>query len=221
MENKAYWRQAARVYEQRAKEYDAWFEESPLFAAELAVLKGIVTPFASPRLEVGVGPGRFARELGVEFGVDPALAPLRLASGRGIRVCRAVGEALPVRTGSLGTVFLLFTLCFIEKPPEVLAECRRVLAPGGHLVLGCIVAQSSWGREIARKKEAGHPFYRHARLYDSGQVEQWLAGLGLVVVERRSGLFRPPGEEAGPEEPRSGLAPGAGMAALVAEKPSA
>ncbi|HSR36532.1 MAG TPA: hypothetical protein VLL73_05055, partial [Desulfurivibrionaceae bacterium] len=54
------WRQRAAVFDERAAEYDQWFEGSQLFAIELGALSSLATPFAQPRLEIGVGPGRFA-----------------------------------------------------------------------------------------------------------------------------------------------------------------
>ena len=33
------WRQAARVFQERAAEYDNWYEDSLLFATELAALQ--------------------------------------------------------------------------------------------------------------------------------------------------------------------------------------
>ncbi|MCG2824383.1 MAG: hypothetical protein L6364_11985, partial [Desulfobulbaceae bacterium] len=69
MENETFRRQAAGVFDERAEEYDAWFEGSLLFAIERAALQELTTPLASPKLEVGVGPGRFAEALGVEFGI--------------------------------------------------------------------------------------------------------------------------------------------------------
>lgn len=203
MRDKQFRLEAARVFDQRAREYDAWFEENPVFAAEVRALQGIAAPLLPPRLEVGVGPGRFAQALGVQFGVDPALAPLHIAAGRGIRVCRAAGEALPVRDNALGTVYLLFTLCFLRDPAAVFVECRRVLRQGGHLVLGFVAAGSPLGDRIAGKKRAGHPFYRHARLYGAAEAAAALTAAGLAVVEIRPG----------PEE-------AAGMLILVAEKPA-
>ncbi|MFZ5774132.1 MAG: class I SAM-dependent methyltransferase [Thermodesulfobacteriota bacterium] len=211
-----FWRQASRVFDERAAEYDQWFEGSALFEAELAAIRQLATPLAAPRLEVGVGPGRFAQALGVEYGVDPALAPLRLARQRGVRGCRAAGEALPFASASMGTVLLLFTLCFLENPQAVLAECRRVLRPGGRLVVGHIVAQSPWGAMLARKKAEGHPFYQHARFYAPAQVISWLAASGLTVVEQRSGLLHGP-DQAPTMASLAGEVAGAGLALLVAE----
>jgi len=44
------------------------------------------------------------------------------------------GEELVFRAGSFGTVFLLTTWEFLADPARALAECRRVLKPGGRLV---------------------------------------------------------------------------------------
>lgn len=219
MGKETFWRQAARVFDERAGEYDAWFEESLLFAIERAALQELITPLLSPKLEIGVGPGRFAEALGVEFGIDPALSPLLFAKKRGVQVCQAVGEALPHADQSMRTVLLLFTYCFLADPIPVLRECRRVLKPGGHLVLGLIVADSPWGRMLQQKKEAGHPFYQQARFYEPVEVEQCLAGCGFVVTERRSSLAQPPEALREMEHSREGVVSQAGFTILVAGVP--
>ncbi|MCX5864377.1 MAG: class I SAM-dependent methyltransferase [Deltaproteobacteria bacterium] len=216
MRNETSWRKAAQVFDERAAEYDAWFENSLLFAIECAALHELTTPLLGPKLEVGVGPGRFAEALGVEFGVDPALTPLVFARKRGVQVSQAVGEALPYAEQSMRTVLLLFTFCFLADPRPVLLECRRVLKPGGHLVLGIIVADSPWGRMLQQKKEAGHPFYHQARFYDPAEVEQCLVGCGFAVEERRSSLIQPPEALREMEHSQAGLVSQAGFAILVA-----
>lgn len=216
MRKETSWRQAACVFDERAAEYDAWFEGSLLFGIELAALQELTTPLSGPKLEIGVGPGRFAEALGAEFGVDPAFAPLAFAKKRGVQVSRAAGEALPFAGQSMGTVLLLFTYCFLADPRPVLEECRRVLAPGGNLVLGIIVADSPWGRMLQRKKQEGHPFYRQARFYEPSEVEQALVGCGFVVKERRSSLLQQPEALSEMERSRAGLISQAGFAVLVA-----
>lgn len=93
-------------------------------------------------LEVGAGNGmnlpRYRRaELVV--GIDPQPVMLRNArrraagAARPVRLVRGVGEALPFEDGSFDTVVLSLALCSVDDPGRVLAEVRRVLAPGGEV----------------------------------------------------------------------------------------
>jgi SAM-dependent methyltransferase len=212
------WQEVAEVFDDRAEEYDRWFEDSLPFQIELQTLRELETPLRSPRLEVGVGSGRFAAALGLEFGVDPALSPLRKAAGRGVAVARAVGEFLPVRPGGVKTIFLLFTLCFLGDHRRVLAECHRVLPREGHLVLGVVNGASRWGEMLRRKKREGNPFYRHARFYEKEVVLAWLAETGFSLIEGRSALFQEPEALRGPEKSKPGLSGDAGFLVMVAGK---
>jgi SAM-dependent methyltransferase len=206
-----------RVFEERAAEYDGWFDDNPVFAAELLALQEVRVTLPHPRLEIGVGPGRFAAALGVKFGVDPALAPLGYAKGRGILPCRAMGEALPVRSGCLGTVFLLFTLCFVRDSQGVLAECSRVLRSGGMLIVGTVPLDSPWGRLLDGKRVAGHPFYGHARFMKLAGVLDLLRIAGFTLEESRSTLLQTPEMH---DEARvvEGVMPDAGFVVLACRK---
>jgi ubiquinone/menaquinone biosynthesis C-methylase UbiE len=66
-----------------------------LFSNELAAVKLLWRDEFHAALEVGVGTGRFAEALGMEYGLDPAAGALRLAAARGIRVTQGNGESLP------------------------------------------------------------------------------------------------------------------------------
>jgi SAM-dependent methyltransferase len=213
-----FWRKAVEVFDRRAAEYDQWFEESLLFDIELAALRELALPLPAPRCEIGVGPGRFAQALGATIGLDAALAPLALAQSRGIAPVQGLGEALPVRTGVLGTIFLLFTLCFIEEPPHLLRECARALQPNGLLIVGSMPAAGAWGRLLGVKKAQGHPFYRHARFYEPAVIGGWLQAAGLTAIGSRSTLFQPPARLQDMEVSRPGLDPQAGFVVIAAQK---
>lgn len=210
----------AQVFHERAGEYDSWFENNPVFASELAALQALKTPLPEPRLEIGVGPGRFAAALGTRYGLDPALAPLHLARERGVLPCRGLGEALPVRPGCLGTIFLLFTLCFVEEPRTVLAQCRQALRPGGMLVVGTVPLDSPWGQNLDAKRMAGHPFYRHARFVKLATTMAWLARAGFTLMESRSALLQPPEKTGEPGPSVAGIQAQAGFVVLVVAAPA-
>ena len=59
-------------FEQHPDRYDRWFDRHPhVFAAEVRALRALM-PGTGDGLEIGVGTGRFARELGIEEGIGPS-----------------------------------------------------------------------------------------------------------------------------------------------------
>lgn len=207
---------AVQPFEDRAAEYDRWFVDSPVFAMELAALRAFATALPRPRLEIGVGPGRFAQALEIEYGIDPAHAPLQLAVRRGILVARGVGEKLPVRTATMGSVCLLFTFCFLPDPAAVFAECARVLLPGGRLLVGIIPRDSSWGKRLRERGRSGDPFYRHARFRSVAETQEMLATHGFQVFASRSTLQYAPGKQLQAEVPVAGALENAGFCVMLA-----
>ncbi|HBI16382.1 MAG TPA: class I SAM-dependent methyltransferase [Desulfobulbaceae bacterium] len=210
------WEKAMQPFNERAAEYDGWFADNPVFTIELAALLALTIMPPRPRLEIGVGPGRFAQALGIDYGIDPAISPLQLSSRRGILVIRGTGEHLPVRQATIGTVYLLFTLCFLTDPLAVLGECTRVLRPGGRVIIGLIPSGSAWGKRLSDRGKSGDPFYRHARFRSIAETMQMLAIHGYQVEEAWSTLRQQPGRQLQFEPPKAGAEENAGFCVLMA-----
>ena len=209
------WREAIEPFNEGAAEYDEWYENNPAFAIELAALRAITGDMPRPRLEIGVGTGRFAQELQIGFGLDPAVAPLGIASRRNIMTINGQGEHLPLRTRVIGSVYLIFTLCFLPEPSPVLRECARVLRPGGRLIVGVVPALSPWGRRIAERAGRSDSWYRHARVRTIAETVRLLAAGGFAVLASRSTLFQTPDRRLDFEEPVAGSSEEAGFCVLV------
>ena len=209
---------AARPFNEHAREYDKWYDSSPLFDIELEAIRATTIQLIQLGLEVGVGPGRFAQALNIEFGLDPALSPLQLAKDRSIISINGIGEQLPVRMQSIGTVFLFFTLCFLTDPATTLREFFRVLKPGGFVVIGFIPALSSWGQHLTRKGREKHPYYRFARFRTVAKTMTILSGNGFQILEAWSTLFQTPGQRLEYEPPRPGTNENAGFCVLTTRK---
>jgi len=213
------------LFDTLAAEYDAWFESAegrPLFESEVRCLHRVLPGERRPWLEVGVGTGRFAQALGVDLGIDPAARALTMASARGIRVVQARGEALPFASSRFGVVLVVVTLCFAPLPLALMRESRRVLADGGQVVLGLVVADSPWGRHYARLGAMGHRFYSRARFYTMAEVRRLAAEAGLTAAEACCTLLQRPG--AAPfvvEDPHEGWDPRASFVALSLAKAQA
>jgi SAM-dependent methyltransferase len=205
------------VFDERAAQYDAWYD-TPLgaacFSAELDALAPLMEGLSHPILEVGVGSGRFASALGADVGVDPVAAPLRLAAGRGVSVALARGEALPYRAATFGGVLFVVTLCFMAHPLRGLREARRVLRTDGKLVLGLVPADSPWGRHYQTLAARGDEFYRHARFYTRAETATLLRQAAFRIERARSALFWPPEGQPLTIGAREGTDPQAGFWAL-------
>ena len=207
------------MFDELAVRYDAWYDSAHgqvLFDLELACLRPLLPPGPGPRLEVGVGSGRFAAALGLEVGIDPTRAPLRLAAGRAVAVVQGAGERLPFGDRTFGAVVVVATLCFADDPAALLGEARRVLVPSGRFVAGIVPLDSAWGRRYEAQGRAGHPFYRGARFLTLAEHRRMLADAGFTVIGACSTLTRSPSENPVEEDAQDGVVPGAGFVALQA-----
>jgi ubiquinone/menaquinone biosynthesis C-methylase UbiE len=209
------------AFDQHAEDYDRWFdtpEGQILFKIEVDAVRLLMKDLKRPFLEIGVGTGRFAKELGIDTGIDLSLKLMEIAKKRGIAVEKAKGESLPFRDKSFGTVFILFTLCFIEDPEMVLFEAKRVLKIGGRLIIGIINKESSWGQLYLQKKAEGHPIYRYATFYTVYEVVKMIEHAGMTVEAYSSTLCQPPHEILHEEAAYNELNKKAGFVCILARK---
>jgi len=157
-------------FERHHERYDQWFgRHRAAYHSELLALRALV-PTRGFGLEVGVGSGRFAAPLGISTGIDPAGAVLRYAAYRGVRVARAVAEALPFRPALFDYALVVTTICFVDDAPAMLAELHRVLRADGVLCVGFVDRDSALGRFYLSQR-ADNVFYRDAVFYASADVD--------------------------------------------------
>lgn len=112
-----------------------------LHAARTALLENV----HGRVLEVGPGTGlnvpHYPARLAVLAAAGPEPLPheilTRRASERGLALewRTASAEALPYQDAAFDTLVCTLVLCSVPDPRRALAEFRRVLAPGGHLLL--------------------------------------------------------------------------------------
>ena len=122
-----------------------------------------------------------------------------------LAVVRGSAGALPIRNRSFDVVTMLDVLEHLDDPAGALAEVRRVLRPGGPLILSVphrgpltvldslnlYEALRAWVPSLPEldESERGHPRHRHYRLAELGSLlgPGWrlerVAGTGLGLAE--------------------------------------
>lgn len=133
-------------------------------AAELEPVSRTVVQRARVRpgeraLDLGCGTGNAALELAragaVVTAVDPAERLRRVAQERaaseGLTIEVKPGEAasIPAEDGSVDLLVSVFAVIFAPDPKAAMQEMRRVLAPGGRIVLTAWVPGTGFGKAYA------------------------------------------------------------------------
>jgi demethylmenaquinone methyltransferase/2-methoxy-6-polyprenyl-1,4-benzoquinol methylase len=157
--------QTKAFYNKIAKVYDLLSEESEKPMRESGLKK--LAPQPGQRvLEIGFGTGHSLAEIakaidpgGKALGIDLSDQMVEHAQslldqeGLADRAELTCGDAthLPYESDSLDGIFFSFTLELFDTPeiPQVLAECKRTLKPGGRIV---VVAVSKQGKEGMLRK---------------------------------------------------------------------
>ncbi|HET97599.1 MAG TPA: class I SAM-dependent methyltransferase [Desulfurivibrio alkaliphilus] len=178
------------AFETHHQRYEQWFEtHEAAYISELLALRPFV-PWEGRGIEIGVGSGRFAAPLGVQVGVDPSPAMLVYAAARGIEVVEGTAENLPFAEGSFDHALSVTSICFVDSPARMLAEARRVLKPGGRLVIGFVDRESDLGQNYLAH-QAENVFYRDATFYSADEVARLLLDAGFSISAWGQTLAQP------------------------------
>jgi demethylmenaquinone methyltransferase/2-methoxy-6-polyprenyl-1,4-benzoquinol methylase len=200
--------EAARTYDRLSRFYDlteGFFERrhQDIGLGELAAQPG------EQILEIGYGTGRCLVAIARSVGPRGKVAGIDISAGmcevtrkrlrrKGLsdRVDLRVGDAvqLPFEDGSFDAIFSSFCLELFAAAdvPILLGECRRVLRPGGRIVVVSMVSTAHTGT-VTRVYLWGHEHF--PRLIDCRPIplEAWLGQAGFRPDRvLRSRLFRLP-----------------------------
>jgi ubiquinone/menaquinone biosynthesis C-methylase UbiE len=171
-------------------------EQRRLTRAALAVSAG------ERVLDIGSGPGLLAAELAQEtgadghvHGIDPSESMLAMARRRPVGRDAApmdfqAGDALalPVADASFDAAVSTQVLEYVEDVPGALAEARRVLRPGGRLLVTVPFHGRVKGAAIALLRFDAHfdPLGQHLRFYTRSSLAATLERSGFEDVAVRA-----------------------------------
>jgi ubiquinone/menaquinone biosynthesis C-methylase UbiE len=143
-----------------------------------------------PVLDVGCGPGHVTahlRALGVDAaGVDLSPGMVEVARRDHPQLPFSVGSmtALDVTDASVTGLLAFWSLIHVpdDAVPTVFAEFRRVLRPGGPVLVGF---HAGTGSRLKTVGYGGHPMKVHVHRRQPDQVAGWLRVAGFTVTDEQ------------------------------------
>lgn len=191
-------------YARQAQKYDRRWNRTFGGALLQACIESVPWSRVRRVLDVGCGTGALEQSViangnpAIEIvGVDASLAMLREAQsklggngGRPVSWNNALAESLPIRTASVDAVVCANSFHYYRQPTAVLAEFRRVIKPGGFLVLAdwchdflaCKVSQ--WALHLGHR--TGIHRYGLERCYGMEEFTNLLISAGFQIEMSRS-----------------------------------
>jgi len=152
-----------------------------------------ITPDYHRVLELGCGPGRYVAMLSSVghqvVGVDPCSYP-DWAVFRSPNVdCRSevYAEDLPFEDKAFDAVACMGALLYFKDPGKALSEVRRVLKPGGRIVVRTVNRNNLYTRSTGLPLDAQAP-----NLYSRDELVRLLSDGGFNVIDTFTYGFYPP-----------------------------
>ena len=202
------------VFDRYYKRYDTWYDRNSFaYMSELEAIRKVL-PKKGKGLEIGVGTGRFAASLGIEYGIDPSGNMIKIARKRGVWASVGRGEKIPFKESVFDYAAIIITICFVKDPSKVLREVRRVLKRGGKIIIGIVDRDSFLGGLYRKKKSV---FYKKARFFGVRELTNLLKSSGFGRFSYYQTLFKPPDKIKSLQRPRRGFGKG-GFAVISAHK---
>jgi SAM-dependent methyltransferase len=159
----------------------------PYLRAALALFAEMVhAAGGGPVADVGCGPGHVTAHLhglGIDvFGIDLSPAMIDVARRDHPRLHFEVGSMTDLQLPDASVAGLLAFWSFIHVPddavPQVLRHFRRVLRPGGPLLLGFHVGDET---RLKTHGYGGHPMRVYVHRRQPERVAAWLSDAGFTV----------------------------------------
>lgn len=191
-----------KIYNATYQEYDEWYEShTAIYQSQIKALKNIVFP--GQGIEIGVGTGRPASPLSVQYGLDPSFNMLKLARQRNIKVVQGYGENLPFKNETFNFVTIVYTIELVDDSLYCLREAVGTLKKRGALILGILDRNSSRGKFYEQKKNRSK-YYKFFHFFSPGEVFQIFKDVAVEFEAAIQTLFKAFPEIQSIEEPRKG-----------------
>lgn len=157
-------------------------------------------------LDVGCSSGAFlhaAVKLGFRAeGVEPALQAAATAQAAGLKVHRGLLQEAGYADGQFDAITLFEVIEHLQQPQDLLKECRRILRPGGILLIGTGNTDSWSMAALGARWEYLHIAKHggHVSFFNTGSIASLAqrSGFSVAAVRTRGVRFCEKGDCANP-----------------------
>ncbi len=175
-------------FDNHLKEYEQWFDSNRfVYQSELEAIKKVIPP-TGRGIEIGIGSGLFAAQLGIKEGCDPSAKMRKKADKRDLKVTECVAENLPYESSSIDYALMVTTICFVDDANKSFKEINRVLKPGGSVIVAFVDKESPVGKVYLQNKEKSM-FYKEATFFSTREILELLQAAGFKTEETLQTVF--------------------------------
>ena len=161
-------------FEKYTEKYEKWFDENEyVYKSEVKAIREILPVFKNG-VEIGVGSGKFAKPLGIKYGLEPSCKMRNIAKSIGIKTFDGIAEDLPFKDNIYDVVLMVTTLCFLDDVDKAFKEVCRVLKKGGFFINGFVDRESKVGKIYQLISRFNYPELYQVRFDNQDEMEIFL-----------------------------------------------
>lgn len=169
------------------KEYDQWFDDyRNTFLSELEAIKYFV-PTNGTGVDIGVGTARFAKALGIRYGIEPSEPMADYARKNGIDVITCGAEELPYNHESFDFAIMVAVDPFVQDIEKTYREIYRILKKGGKLIVGTLHKDGAVAKKYMNMTDS--EVYKNAQFHAIPETVAQLQAAGFTGFNTCQSLF--------------------------------
>ena len=165
-------------FEKYTDQYEDWFVQNKYaFKVEIKAVRKHI-PKQGRGIEIGVGSGLFAKPLRIHIGLEPSVKMRSIAVKRGVNVVDGTAENLPFMDDFYDFALMVTTICFVDDVEKSIHEAKRIIKPGGKLIIGLIDKNSPIGK-MYKEHQKESVFYKDASFYSTDEIVGYMKKTGF------------------------------------------
>ncbi|MFO8069356.1 MAG: class I SAM-dependent methyltransferase [Alkalibacterium sp.] len=177
------------IYGQNVDDYETWFMENDLtFRSEVNAVQQLLPDETTNGIELGVGTGLFAEQLGIKFGLEPSLKMAEKAKERGVQVTPAFIENMPFEDNSFPFALMVTVDCCLDDLAVAFREVHRIVENDGFLIIAFIDRDTPLG-EIYQENKSKSIFYQDANFNSRDEIRSALKDVGFSIIDEKQTVF--------------------------------